>query len=138
MDVKSQGVASCGLNSQKLNSFGKQYRLLSSGDFDYLKTGCSNLNTKFVRAYYKPGKSSDSSTRIGISVSKKVGKAKIRNKFKRQIREQFRVSNLKNRGLDVLFVVSPRVTSSFPDDKDAEKELKKSIYGLLQKLNNSI
>jgi len=119
-------------------SFGKQYRLRSSGDFEYLKTDCKQLSTKFVKAYFKPTKENEIHSRIGISVSKKVGKAKTRNIFKREIRETFRVSKLRERGLDLLFVVSPRLTKYFPSDRQAKLEFKKSLYGLLQKVQQSI
>ncbi len=119
-------------------SFGKQYRLLSSDDFDYLKSGCQQINTKFVKAYFKPTRKNKEHSRIGISVSKKVGKAKTRNKFKREIRETFRKSILREKALDVLFVVSPRLTSYFPSDSEAKAEFKKSFYGLLQKVDQVI
>lgn len=72
--------------------------------------------------------------RVGFSVSKKVGKANIRNKVKRRIRESFRLNcdqNIKN-GYDLVFIA--RISS-----KDAEySDIEKSVKSLVKKakLNN--
>ncbi|MGL5640747.1 MAG: ribonuclease P protein component [Paraclostridium sp.] len=67
--------------------------------------------------------------RVGFSVSKKVGKATIRNKIRRRIRESFRLNcdeYIKN-GYDLVFIA--RVAS-----KDAEYEdIEKSVKGLIKK-----
>lgn len=54
--------------------------------------------------YFKQGKNQKS--RIGISITTKVGKATVRNRFKRLIRETFRFSAIKDAGFDILVVVS--------------------------------
>ena len=72
--------------------------------------------------------------RVEFSVSKKVGKANIRNKVKRRIRESFRLNcdqNIKN-GYDLVFIA--RISS-----KDAEySDIEKSVKSLVKKakLNN--
>ncbi|MEF9991481.1 MAG: ribonuclease P protein component [Paraclostridium sp.] len=67
--------------------------------------------------------------RVGFSVSKKVGKATIRNKIRRRIREGFRLNcdeYIKN-GYDLVFIA--RVAS-----KDAEYEdIEKSVKSLIKK-----
>jgi ribonuclease P protein component len=47
-------------------------------------------------------------TRLGIAVSKKIGKANIRNRYKRIIKEYFRKSEFKELSLDVLVVMNPK------------------------------
>ena len=90
------------------NSFSKDFRLLKPSDFENLKNGRSVVRRRFLSAYYKKSKVDSKLTRIGISVSKKVGKSNFRNLLKRLIREIFRTSVFKNLGKDVSFVVSTR------------------------------
>lgn len=69
-------------------------------------------------------------TRLGVSVSKKIGKSVVRNKVKRRIKEAFRTSygSIK-RGFDVVISVKE-------DVKNADyKEIKKQMIVLLKKLN---
>lgn len=62
----------------------KQYRILKSQEFQSLIHGQNKYaNSSFV-AYIQPKKFAYS--RIGISLSKKIGNAVIRNKIKRQVR----------------------------------------------------
>ena len=89
-------------------SFPKSSRLLKSDDFLYLKEKPNKLSSKFFIAYYKNQKNNLKTSRIGISVSKKVGNAVVRNKIKRQIRENFRQSDIRFKGLDILTVVKNR------------------------------
>ncbi len=43
--------------------------------------------------------------RLGFAITKKVGKANIRNVYKRIVREEFRCSsNLRNKNIDILVV----------------------------------
>ncbi|WP_101773720.1 ribonuclease P protein component [Peptostreptococcus faecalis] len=63
-------------------------------------------------------------SRIGISISKKVGKANVRNKIRRYIKEAYRINidaNIKN-GYDIVFIA--RVNSSSASYKDIEKSIK--------------
>lgn len=63
-------------------------------------------------------------SRIGISISKKVGKANVRNRIRRCIKESYRLnidSKIK-RGYDIVFIA--RVNSSNSDYKAIEKSIK--------------
>ena len=84
--------------------FEKHFRLLSAKDFSELKIQSLIYKRPALIVYFK--KNQFNQTRIGISVPKKIGKAHIRNRLKRLIREFFRNSPHKYLGFDILFVVS--------------------------------
>ena len=84
--------------------FEKKFRLLSASDFSELKVDSLSFKKPSLIIYYK--KNSFNQTRIGLSVTKKIGKAHDRNRLKRIIRETFRQSDYKFLGADVLIVVS--------------------------------
>jgi len=67
-------------------------------------------------------------SRYGISVSKRVGTAVVRNRVKRLLREILRVVALKP-GTDIVFIArTPAATANYA-------ALKKSVEGLLSRAN---
>ncbi|MDE7078652.1 MAG: ribonuclease P protein component [Clostridia bacterium] len=65
----------------------KKYRLKSSRVFNYLhKKGISSANKRLVLVHAQ----SKYPLKVGFIVSKKVGKAVVRNKVRRRLREIFR------------------------------------------------
>ena len=67
-----------------------------------------------------------SSSRYGFSVSKRVGKAVVRNRVKRLLREILRITPLEP-GWDIIFIVRPVAATT------GYAELKKSVEGLLSR-----
>jgi ribonuclease P protein component len=70
--------------------FTKTYRILKRSEFLRLaKIGKKTQNEHFV-AIFSPGRFQ--STRLGVTVARKVGNATIRNRIKRFTRENFRLN----------------------------------------------
>lgn len=109
-----------------MNGFGPRFRLKTSEDFSYLKEGSDSLRSKYIKIYFKKTRKDGDQTRIGLAVSKKLGNAGKRNRVKRLLREQFRLSDFKNLGHDILFVVSPHLYKNNEDGKLAEEQLLES------------
>ena len=83
------------------------------------------ITSKSLVMYILDNKSD--STRVGISVSKKVGNAINRNKVRRRIRESYRLNvdaNVKY-GYDIVFIA--RVAIKEADYKDIEKSMSNLI-----------
>lgn len=89
----------------------KRGRLSRSGDFDRVyRDGQSHAN-RFLVLYAFPRRDEDRAevTRLGISVSRKVGGAVQRNAVKRALREAFWSLDDATRGHDVVLVARPDV-----------------------------
>lgn len=68
----------------------KEYRIKKNSDFQRIyKSGNSVANRQFV--IYTYNNKDIEHFRLGISVSKKLGNAVLRNKIKRAIRENFKI-----------------------------------------------
>jgi ribonuclease P protein component len=96
-------------NSLKPNfSFPKEARLRKASDYKKVIRQGSKWIGPFLAIDYRQGRSI---SRLGITVSRKFGKAHIRNRFKRWVREAFRL----NQGVfpsNIEFNVTPRVASA--------------------------
>mgnify|MGYP001306346321 CR=1 FL=1 len=88
-----------------MEKLSKQYKLLSKNDFSGLFGTKKIKKTNIIYSYVKSNNYNIS--RVGISVSRKVGNAVYRNLVKRLIRETFRKSPVKLNGYDILFVACP-------------------------------
>ena len=83
----------------------KEYRVKSSQDFDnIIRKKQSFANRQFV-IYYQENKLDH--MRLGISVSKKLGKAHERNKLKRYVRESFKTRKDFLKNYDIIIIVRP-------------------------------
>ena len=65
-------------------------------------------------------------SRYGFSVSRRVGKAVVRNRIKRLLREILRQTSLQP-GWDIIFIARPRIANV------KYTELEKSVQGLLSR-----
>ncbi len=89
----------------KQNSFSRQHKILKEKDFRFLLKKGKRFKTNSFTFFVLP--SSLQCSRLGISISKKVGKAHDRNRIKRVLREAYRRSRF-NPFLDTLVLVMPK------------------------------
>ena len=83
----------------------KEYRVKKSQDFDnIIRKKQPFANRQFV-IYYQENKLDH--MRLGISVSKKLGKAHERNKLKRYVRESFKTRKDFLKNYDIIIIVRP-------------------------------
>lgn len=106
----------------------KLQRVRLESDYRYiLNRGKKSYNPIFLLSIAPQRDAKLESTRFGFITSKKVGKAYIRNKLRRQFREIIRkeINNIKP-GFDVVIVVSPKAVGiSF---SEVQKELLKQLH----------
>lgn len=97
----------------------QENRLTKRKEFGYIyKNGKYSYNN-YLTLMYVPTKLK--SPRIGFSISKKTGKAWLRNKVKRQLRDVVRtLINQINPGFNYVFVTKPEITTlNYNQIKDA-------------------
>lgn len=104
----------------------KQYRLRKNADFRRIYRSTKSLSTKYLVLYVK--KSQVEGFRVGFSISKKIGKAHIRNYIKRRLREIMRRNLLHIRpGYDLVILARGPITEA------SFYELEKNVKYLLKK-----
>lgn len=84
----------------------KQHRLTKSRDFSRIRRFGRSSSSPLVTLYVLPARTPD--IRVGFSVSKRVGKATVRNHVKRVMREVVRHNLAEIRpGQDFVFIARP-------------------------------
>lgn len=84
--------------------------LKKNSEFRDIYNKGKSLSTKYLVLYYKNSINTNLNAKVGFVASKKVGKATIRNRYKRLIKEVFRVTNLKfTKKVDLIFLARPRI-----------------------------
>lgn len=82
--------------------------LKNSSEFDYVYKHGKSYANRYLIMYVVPNGSKES--RLGISVSKKVGNSVVRHRVTRLIRESYRLScHMFNNGLDIVVIARPLV-----------------------------
>ncbi|MGL6226504.1 MAG: ribonuclease P protein component [Thermoguttaceae bacterium] len=111
--------------------FPKEFRLKKTKEFRQVYESRNSLANSFLIVYV--GQNGRDYSRLGLSVSRKVGNAVIRNSWKRRLREVFRQSRLQlPPGWDI--VVLPQKGAVLP----AFSELKKAFLTLLGRLERKM
>ena len=104
----------------------KQYRLRKNADFRRVYRSAKSIATRYLVLYPRLNRSEN--IRVGFSLSKKVGKANVRNLYKRRLREIVRhnINHIKT-GCDLIFL------ARVPIIEIEYKELEKNVKYLLKK-----
>lgn len=106
------------------------HRLLKDADFQTILA--KKTNHKIAQFTIYGLKQSLGHTRVGISVSKKIGIAVIRNKIRRQIRMMLTAKLNLNESVDYIVIVrAPYLEKAFNENQDA---LIQTIASLRRKL----
>ncbi|MBF0200823.1 MAG: ribonuclease P protein component [Desulfamplus sp.] len=103
------------------NSFPKNERILKRGDFLKLSRRGKKVQTSFFLALFIDGALGHN--RIGITVSRKVGNAVVRNRIKRHVREYYRtkkdsISGTRDINIIARKYASTLSSSQFPCELD--------------------
>jgi ribonuclease P protein component len=86
----------------------RKFRLCKNKDFRIIYRSGKSISNQFLVLYIR--KNNINETRIGFSISKKIGKANERNLLKRQLREITRkFLPLIKSGYDLVFVARQRI-----------------------------
>jgi ribonuclease P protein component len=110
-----------------LLSFQKKDRILKRRDFNKLASRAKRLNGKYLILLYARGEKAH--TRLGVTVTKRVGNAVTRNRLKRCCREYYRLNRNKLTGSwDINIIVK----------KEASGITSKELFSALQSMFDEI
>jgi ribonuclease P protein component len=108
----------------------KKYRLRKNLEFKKVYSGGKNYWNRNLTLYKK--KNNLEETRFGITITKKVGKAVIRNKIRRRIKEIYRKNLYRIKsGYDLIFIPKQNVVDI------SYKELESAMIHIL-KISNML
>ena len=89
--------------------FSKQERIRTTKDFKRVFNKKQKCISKYFNLYWANNDNTHL-TRIGIVISKKIGKAYVRNKIKRLIRETYRLNKRSiKKSCDIIFLCKPEI-----------------------------
>jgi ribonuclease P protein component len=95
----------------------KEMRLRQRGDYVAVQTGGKKLHGRHVLAIAQPCAESCPRGRLGLTVTKKVGNAVVRNRIKRLLREWLRLHGWVPTGWDMVLVAKDSAARQLhPDD----------------------
>lgn len=80
----------------------KEYRIKKNEEFQSIIRKKQSLSNRYFVVYYRK---TDKHLRVGISVSKKLGNAVVRNKVKRQVRMMAQEVFDKDQNIDLIIIV---------------------------------
>ncbi|MDK2822992.1 MAG: ribonuclease protein component [Clostridia bacterium] len=100
----------------------KKYRLRKNIDFRRIYKSSKSIANQYLVLYIKKNREVNN-TRIGFSISKKIGKANERNYLKRQLREIARKNIKKIKpGYDLIFIARQKIKGKSYHDVEENME----------------
>ena len=112
-------------------SFKKEDRILKRSEFLELNRSGRKIQNEGFIALFKPGR--HNGPRLGVTVTRKVGKAAQRNRVKRLVREYFRLNRqLLNQNWDINIVAKQKAA-----DLSSEKVFS-FLQDLFEKISNGV
>lgn len=98
------------------HAFGKALRLLSRREFLVVQDTGQKVPADCVLALVKPSATPGADTRVGLTVSTKVGNAVVRNRVRRRLRQLFRTRRAElPKGLDMVLIArNSAATAEWP------------------------
>lgn len=105
----------------------KDLRLKRNKDFSYLYRKGAKFKGQYVSIYTLKGYHC---VKVGFSLSRKVGKAVVRNLFRRRLQDIFRKELANLRPNKYVVVALPHITKATYED------LEKDIHSLIEKINS--
>ncbi len=100
-------------------------------DFNYLREKPFRERSSLFLLFHKPSRLHYSYSRFAFSLSKKVGKAVVRNRLRRILKEFLRTQEDKTLGVDFLIVVNNLIFKKFPNSSETEQLLLGELKDLL-------
>ncbi len=96
------------VDGQARSTFPKEVRLRRRSEFLRVQERGQKITADCLLCLVLPNGRADGLTRLGLTVSTKVGNAVVRNRIRRCLRELFRVQkDALPRGLDLVFIARP-------------------------------
>jgi ribonuclease P protein component len=100
----------------------KEERIKKNSHFKLIYSRGKSISNEYLVLYSFKNVNNKNKNRVGITVSKKVGKSVVRNRVKRLIRESYRLNrDVLKKGFD--FIIVARNKAAKAKFKDIEKSL---------------
>jgi len=122
--------------NRKDQSLSKNERLRRKADFDRVfKKGKSIVDPFFVVLYVKNGLPF---SRIGVSIKRKFGKANLRNRLRRLVKEVYRTNKSAfPNGYDILFIARKDLSDLFKKSKVGYIDMVPVVIRIAEKIGET-